>query len=1099
MKKNGKPELAVVMILLYCLSLPTFAKAPTVIKATPDNGEKNVDPSANEITIHFDQAMSTGSYSICGGGPNFPKTIGKAKWVGNDTVVLKVQLEPNHKYELSVNCPSYQNFKSRNGEPAIIYPITFETGSVGSSSGGKFSNKTIISKLHEAIYAEETEGDLDRAIELYQQVIDQAGEVERIAAKAAYKLGMCYLKKDDKESAAKYFQSVVEKYPSQLAYINQAKQQLEKIEPVENELPLFAQVPSDILEYISGQYAVLTAESKIKNLKFNNHIYYVSPELKLFWGGYGYYQQPANSSTPKRIRVGGTTYPDQSFYDVIGNKMEIEIEDRPGQPGYYDIYWKPTVEIPAGQPFYYGWCRNKSKQLNPIDNTNAYPVTMQNQYGSPVLEVFFLVLPEGFAVVEQSEDFTQKETVAGFDIYQWKKEVPTSTNHTVNITLNYDQAKKRVFEGNVFDILGTVVCSYIGSKYGEICAEAGMNKLYSNSHIYLLDDNFVLRMGGMGYTYNWTDKPITEKYRISGAKKTNLKYYDIMDNEMDIEIVPDEQRNGFYNVYWNPKEPLEPGGFLHYGWILEDNIQLSKNIDGTGYGLTMDNRFVDHCYETFFLVVPEGTALVSKSEEYTKMKNLQGWDIYWWKKEVPANTDHTVNVTLKKETFADKIQVYKVDKSVADFAADDFSTPESAYAAINRVSASGKAEGWKKASVPSLADRLPGKDSSVPEDWAEVLRNAKIVEVRIYDNKYAQVTAELLNEYSTKEIKQPFDIRHLELVDGKWLNTGNDRRNSVEETVELFEKVVQRKTNKQEEVGLNPFNNSNQPYAIWFRPTNISVKDGKGLLELFNSIINFGVETYKFRTETKGQGIIGSICTDGENGKDKIVNLLNKSKEVKFIKTTTPYVISFKANDPKDAASDKDLLNTFNKCHPDEVETHHFRTTNQQDQLIGHICTDTIREKNAIVNAIEKSGTMVLVGTTEPLEKQESIKPETCLEDENKAKIEAAVKSASAWLEMFDNGSYDQSWEEAASLFKAAVAQSQWQSTAKAVREPLGKLISREVMTKNYTQQVPGGPDGQYVIITFKSSFENKKDAIETVTPMLDNDGKWKVSGYYIK
>jgi ribosomal protein S17E len=37
------------------------------------------------------------------------------------------------------------------------------------------------------------------------------------------------------------------------------------------------------------------------------------------------------------------------------------------------------------------------------------------------------------------------------------------------------------------------------------------------------------------------------------------------------------------------------------------------------------------------------------------------------------------------------------------------------------------------------------------------------------------------------------------------------------------------------------------------------------------------------------------------------------------------------------------------------------------------------------------------------------------------------------------------------------------------------------------------------VIIQYDSSFENKKSAVETVTPMLDKDGKWRVSGYYIK
>jgi hypothetical protein len=49
------------------------------------------------------------------------------------------------------------------------------------------------------------------------------------------------------------------------------------------------------------------------------------------------------------------------------------------------------------------------------------------------------------------------------------------------------------------------------------------------------------------------------------------------------------------------------------------------------------------------------------------------------------------------------------------------------------------------------------------------------------------------------------------------------------------------------------------------------------------------------------------------------------------------------------------------------------------------------------------------------------------------------------------------------------------------------------------THSLPGAPDGDYVVIKFASSFENKASAVETVTPMKDTDGKWHVSGYYIK
>jgi Protein of unknown function (DUF4019) len=42
---------------------------------------------------------------------------------------------------------------------------------------------------------------------------------------------------------------------------------------------------------------------------------------------------------------------------------------------------------------------------------------------------------------------------------------------------------------------------------------------------------------------------------------------------------------------------------------------------------------------------------------------------------------------------------------------------------------------------------------------------------------------------------------------------------------------------------------------------------------------------------------------------------------------------------------------------------------------------------------------------------------------------------------------------------------------------------------------VPGAPDGRYVILKYATSFENKKDSVETVTTVFDNDGKWRVAG----
>lgn len=111
----------------------------------------------------------------------------------------------------------------------------------------------------------------------------------------------------------------------------------------------------------------------------------------------------------------------------------------------------------------------------------------------------------------------------------------------------------------------------------------------------------------------------------------------------------------------------------------------------------------------------------------------------------------------------------------------------------------------------------------------------------------------------------------------------------------------------------------------------------------------------------------------------------------------------------------------------------------------------------------------------------------------------AAVEAAGDWLGLLDSGKYSQSWEEAAEYVKAIVSKENWQNSMKGVRGPLGKIVSRELKSKRYTTSAPGAPDGRYVIIQYKTSFENKESAIETVVPMLEKDGKWRVSGYYIK
>jgi len=110
----------------------------------------------------------------------------------------------------------------------------------------------------------------------------------------------------------------------------------------------------------------------------------------------------------------------------------------------------------------------------------------------------------------------------------------------------------------------------------------------------------------------------------------------------------------------------------------------------------------------------------------------------------------------------------------------------------------------------------------------------------------------------------------------------------------------------------------------------------------------------------------------------------------------------------------------------------------------------------------------------------------------------AALQAAEAWLKLIDGGQYGASWDEATSSFRKAVSRSMWENKAAAAREPLGKVLSRKVASQQLTHELPGAPDGTYVVLTFDTRFEHKERGVETVVMMLD-DGKFRGSTYFIR
>ena len=112
----------------------------------------------------------------------------------------------------------------------------------------------------------------------------------------------------------------------------------------------------------------------------------------------------------------------------------------------------------------------------------------------------------------------------------------------------------------------------------------------------------------------------------------------------------------------------------------------------------------------------------------------------------------------------------------------------------------------------------------------------------------------------------------------------------------------------------------------------------------------------------------------------------------------------------------------------------------------------------------------------------------------NKAKI-----SAEEWISLVDNEKYNLSWENTDILVQNLVSIENWKTIMSGSRKSFGKNISRNITSIENKTEIQGAPDGYYYIITYKSEFENKKNAFETITIKKSEDGRWKVAGYYIK
>ena len=82
--------------------------------------------------------------------------------------------------------------------------------------------------LEKGIYTEETKGDIDSAIAIYQRLIAESDVNRSLAAEAQFRLGECFLKKNRTADATAAFKKLIQDFPQEKKLVAKARQYLPK-------------------------------------------------------------------------------------------------------------------------------------------------------------------------------------------------------------------------------------------------------------------------------------------------------------------------------------------------------------------------------------------------------------------------------------------------------------------------------------------------------------------------------------------------------------------------------------------------------------------------------------------------------------------------------------------------------------------------------------------------------------------------------------------------------------------------------------------------------------------------------------------------------
>ena len=102
-------------------------------------------------------------------------------------------------------------------------------------------------------------------------------------------------------------------------------------------------------------------------------------------------------------------------------------------------------------------------------------------------------------------------------------------------------------------------------------------------------------------------------------------------------------------------------------------------------------------------------------------------------------------------------------------------------------------------------------------------------------------------------------------------------------------------------------------------------------------------------------------------------------------------------------------------------------------------------------------------------------------------------------LKLLDQNRFEDAWLAMSKHFQALNNRAQWQNRQQVLRTAYGSPISRQFFGINYRQSYSYSPDGSYVIVQYKSVFQNKDDTFETIVLNCSNASSCLVREYVLR